>query len=97
VLSNEDRWRLAVIEALVRAEDLPFAESLRLGRPRRPRGDQRWPFQLALGFGLLLFLVGLGSAVIDLIIVGGVIAIAGWRGDRHRRISRHRSSWRTPN
>jgi len=27
-------------------------------------------------------------------IVGGVIAVAGWRDDRHRRISRHRVSRR---
>jgi len=94
VLSQQDRRRLAAIEAEVRAEDLLFAESLRWGRPRRPRGDQRWPFQLVLGFGVLLFLLGLGNAVLSLIIVGAVIAIAGWRGDRRRRISRHRASRR---
>lgn len=68
-----------------------FAESLRLGQPRRPRGGERWPFQLALGFGLLLLLLGLNNAVISLIVIGAVIAVVGWRGDRRRRISRHRA------
>ena len=94
MLSQDDRRRLAAIEAEIREEDLPFAESLRFGRPRAPRCDQRWPFQLVLGFGLLLLVVGLSVAAIGTIIVGGGIAIAGWRGDRHRRISRHRVSRR---
>ena len=94
MLSQDDRRRLAAIEAEIRDEDLPFAESLRFGRPRSPRGDQRWPFQLVLGFGLLLFLFGLSSAAIGSIIVGGAVAIGGWGGDRHRRISRHRVSRR---
>jgi len=94
MLSQDDRRRLAAIEAEVRAEDLPFAESLRWGQPRAPRGDKRWPFQLALGFGLLLFLLGLGNAAVGLLIVGGAIALTGWSGDRHRRVSRHRVSRR---
>ena len=94
VLSQDDQRRLAAIEADIRAEDVLFADSLRWGQPRSPRGDQRWPFQLTLAFGLLLLLLGLNSAVLSLIIVGAAISIAGWRGDRHRKANRHRAARR---
>jgi hypothetical protein len=90
VLNQEDEKRLAAIEADIRREDLLFAESLRLGRPRCPRGDQRWPFQFMLAVGLLLFTLGLNSAVLSLLTIGAGIAVIGWRGDRYRRVSRHR-------
>jgi hypothetical protein len=90
VLSQDEQKRLAAIEADIRAEDVLFADSLRLGRPRCPRGDQRWPFQLILAFGTLLLVLGLNNAVISLIAFGGAVALAGWRGDRRRRVNRHR-------
>lgn len=91
VLSQDDQRRLASIAAWTHAEDASFADGLAHGRPRCPRGDRRWPFQLLVAAGIVVMLVGLNHAMPVLIGLGAAAAITGWRADRRRRASRHRA------
>jgi hypothetical protein len=76
VLSQDDRWQLAMIERRLEVEDPEFAAALAAGRPRCPRGDRRWPLRLAVGLAVLVFMVGLVTQVIWVMVLG--VGASAW-------------------
>jgi hypothetical protein len=88
VLSKEERRQLSAIEAWIAADDPAFADGLARGRPRGPRCDRRWPFQLIVLLGCALAVAGLASGL-PLVLVGGAsLACAGAVADRFRALRR---------
>jgi hypothetical protein len=66
MLSQEEKYRLAVIALAIRQDDPRFAASLRSGRPRRPR-EYRWGRSCVLLFvaaGLIASALVIGNVVI---------------------------------
>lgn len=58
MLSEDDRQQLEMIGTYLEAEDPGFARGLRDGRPRRPRGDCRWPLVVVLVLASTVFVTG---------------------------------------
>jgi hypothetical protein len=59
MLSQDDHRRLGDIERLITLTDPDFAEGLRLGNPRPPSGDRRWPLAVWALAGLVMLVIGL--------------------------------------
>ena len=90
MLSQDDERHLEVISTYLEQEDPKFAAGLREGRPRRPRGDCRWPLVLATVVGVVVFLLGLVIQAVVVMLLGvaaTVCAGAGywWRVTRSQR------------
>lgn len=83
MLNQGDRKHLDAIEQHVHEADPDFAIGLRLGAPRRPRGDRRWSFAVAAA---LCVVVGCAAAVLLVrgggadLAVGLGLAVAAWAG-----------------
>jgi hypothetical protein len=88
VLDKEERRKLSAIEAWIAADDPAFADGLARGRPRPPRCDRRWPFQLVVVLGIVAALAGLVTGVPVLLVAGAFVACGGAVADRYRAIRR---------
>ena len=73
MLSQDDRRQLDEIERHLAVADPEFARALAEGRPCRPNGGRRWPVWLAMVLTGLVFLAGLITQTIWLIIVAAVL------------------------
>ncbi len=77
MLSQDDRRELELIATQLRTEDPEFARALAEGRPRRPKGDRRWPLLLAAVVAGLVFVAGLLTQTIGVMLLGvGVFGCA---------------------
>lgn len=93
MLSQEDKYRLAVIAIALRQDDPRFAAAIRTGRPRRPR-EYRWGrscLLLLLAAGLVIGAVAAGN--IFLLLAALPTGVAGVADLPPRWPDRPRSRW----
>jgi Protein of unknown function (DUF3040) len=94
MLSQEDKYRLAVIALALRQDDPRFAAALRSGKPRRPR-EYRWGRSCLLLL-LALSLVAMAIAVENVLLLLAALptGVAGVADLPPRWPDRPRSRWR---
>ena len=76
MLSREDRERLDNIARRIEEADPAFAAALGHGRPRRPRGDRRWPLVALIAVAASCWLSGLAIGALPLMLAGAVVLCA---------------------
>ena len=72
MLSREDHEQLDIIARRIEEADPAFAAALGHGRPRRPRGDRRWPLVVLIAVAASCWLSGLATGALPVMLVGAV-------------------------